>query len=797
MRRLVVAIVLLLGVAVGIWFATRTQDGPAPTTIDDRSQAAADVEHDPAVAAGVGEGDVDTVDDKRSVVAESKRDPNDASPTVADSAAGAGVLIVHATYGDGEGVVRGMPVYVRWASSGFTHWSKRLEEDTDDRGTARFEGVVPGTVNITGADGGHRNAVIPETGEVTVNLVVPRGFSVDGTVVDSAGAPIEGAEIWLSDSWSSNRGSVRARTDERGQFGFDHLTGTRFVGVSARGFASSNLRQVTSTTYEVIPLRFELVTGGTGGLRGEVLDHASQPIVGAEILVGPIDPNRRVRGADGSWVLGPPSRSAVSDAEGRFEVDRVAPGERLIRVRADGFGLYRAEVTIVADVVGEHVARLGPGATITGVVTDAAGEPAARAVVHTVPSGFDAVETRSDANGNYTLENVEIDKEHEVEARVRRSTGRSKVHVLAVAEYRVDLQLEDPDKPRLSGNVVRGKVVDALGEPLNRWRVVLTAAGSIAGKRQIARTNSDGEFEQEVPWRAAAVSAYPPLKYDSFPRAFEPSVAANGVQVTLRASDPLATTGSIRGRVIDAAGTPRAASIRVWHTVWKLYAKFDNNPETGGFRIDHVHAGVNKIDIHGDDFPWIRGGDREVFVGQVLDLGDLIVSPAGWLAGAVSVRGGIVPDELRIVVVRDGSEAGVVKYAGGRLKSSPLAAADDYMVVASGTGVVSIAKHGVQVRAGNTTTLDLAFERAAIRELRFALPHGTERPAWFSVTVSDQTTRRSVWSGGPMPHEDLAVLASLPLGDFTVVARGPAGELGEWALRVTTLTDAQPVTFSL
>ncbi len=109
-------------------------------------------------------------------------------------------------------------------------------------------------------------------------IVLERGLTVTGRVVDAAGRPIRGAEVVMGhDRWGTNPPS--GWTDERGQFILENCdAGPTMVTVQARGFAPwiHEVRVVERTP----PMEVTLTEPGAI-IRGKVVDVQGRPVAGA------------------------------------------------------------------------------------------------------------------------------------------------------------------------------------------------------------------------------------------------------------------------------------------------------------------------------------------------------------------------------------------------------------------------------------------------------------------------------------------------------------------------------------
>lgn len=184
-------------------------------------------------------------------------------------------------------------------------------------------------------------------------LVIKRGLSVAGIVVDGSGKAIEGATVSQIDSMQS-RPYNAVTTGSGGRFSFGNDgPGKLTLLVQAKGFAPE------SRTLEVAPgmaeVKFQLDKGQI--LRGRVIDEEGRPLAGASVTT-----ESGLNGNLFAWY-------GTTDAEGCFSWDS-APARALpYRVRASGFMWSDA---LVLDPTKDHEIKLRKlrSIRVSGTVVD-------------------------------------------------------------------------------------------------------------------------------------------------------------------------------------------------------------------------------------------------------------------------------------------------------------------------------------------------------------------------------------------------------------------------------------------
>ena len=181
-------------------------------------------------------------------------------------------------------------------------------------------------------------------------IILHRGISVTGRVMDRDGRPLAGASVRLGDRfWSP-----AVQSDADGRFRFRSApAGDTFLTVQAAGRAPE--ARSVRLHGDLQPIEFRLGPGRT--IRGRVADSQQRPIAGAEIYVVRWNGPRTLK-----W------RSST-DAEGRFVWDS-APTDQ-VWLGADKEGYRTAEAPIEA-FAKEAILKLTPASLlrIRGTVVD-------------------------------------------------------------------------------------------------------------------------------------------------------------------------------------------------------------------------------------------------------------------------------------------------------------------------------------------------------------------------------------------------------------------------------------------
>ncbi|MEU6076232.1 carboxypeptidase regulatory-like domain-containing protein [Micromonospora sp. NPDC047074] len=156
-----------------------------------------------------------------------------------------------------------------------------------------------------------------------------------GTVTGD-GAPLAGAEVRVVEA------DLTTRTGADGTFRLGLPAGTYTVQVSALGFAPHE-STVTVKTGETLTLPVTMTPVPRGSISGTVTDTNGAAIAGARLTV-----------------TGPVAGAATSDAEGRYTVAGLIPGEYQLVVDARHHLTATVKATVVADQVATVAVRLKP-----------------------------------------------------------------------------------------------------------------------------------------------------------------------------------------------------------------------------------------------------------------------------------------------------------------------------------------------------------------------------------------------------------------------------------------------------
>jgi hypothetical protein len=526
----------------------------------------------------------------------------------------------------------------------------------------------------------------------------PRATSLDVSVADVAGQPLEGAFVMAIPSTDVSRttsglqpGKLRhAVTGPDGRARIEVLPpGPWTVTAHRRGFVTRSLSGVTSG-----PLAVRLDKGGfvTGRV---VSSEGGRPLAGAQVMAAIDSPLPADLSEDATRNV------ATSDAQGRFRLEGIGPSPFTLSARALGHAIgERQDVKAgaVVDIV------LFPGSTLHGAVRDDDGRPVSGALVRAEPDRFWGKEPppeRTDTEGRFEMAGV-TPGEYKVVARLGgRAPAFGRVVVEPEAEATVTLLLS-------AGGFVTGRVVDEQGRPL-RGVVRVDAVDELGlpasmGDLLAAESKDDGTFSLgPLPIGSLGLAASAPRHAT---RRLHTRVGAPRRTVAL--GDVTLEPGlQIRGRVRarDGRALPGATITARSEASGGGPSVEANAGAKGAFALDGLEAGWYRVTSTAPDYARVMV--RAAAGGAPLDI---VLEAAGAISGrVVDTQGRQVSDASVGAKARDAKldarpQEGATDPVDGSFKIDGLAGgAYDLEARASGHAPAFLAN--VNVVAGRTTVV--------------------------------------------------------------------------------------------
>jgi peroxiredoxin/protocatechuate 3,4-dioxygenase beta subunit len=199
----------------------------------------------------------------------------------------------------------------------------------------------------------YRNNGMPVSRDLNSVVVLTKGLTVRGRIIDTAGQPVRGARAAIGpNTWGPN--ALSAISDERGDFILENcVAGPTIITIQAEGFAP--LIQDVRVAERTAPVEIRMTEPGSV-LRCRVVDTKGKPVAGVRV------------GANGWHGYRSIQFQARTNDDGRFEW-RSAPKD------AVDYNIAREDYTWVSPSLAaserEHTVVLYPILVISGRVTDA------------------------------------------------------------------------------------------------------------------------------------------------------------------------------------------------------------------------------------------------------------------------------------------------------------------------------------------------------------------------------------------------------------------------------------------
>ncbi len=580
---------------------------------------------------------------------------------------------------------------------------------TNSEGRYRFSNVPVGTYRLQASRVGF-NAVartginIRNGRTTTLNFAMTSRSSelgiLQGTVVDAEGDPLSGVLVRLA------TGASRGQFDTTNSLGNYQISGivpdTYTVEFSRADLATATQANVAIGPAQRVVLNAVLLpeAEADASIEGVVFGPVGQLLQGAvvEIIDGP---------ATGAF--------DVTDSVGVYRIRGLQPGTYTLLANATGFGAVQRFVTVTesANLRVDFVLpsnQLGNG-TITGQVTDASGEPVADVGVRITSGPVTGRVTSTDADGDYTILNLP-DGLYTV---VFSSPGFDDVTVAGIEVERNGIAVRNVTLVGEGGGtgVITGLVTDSDDNPLSGIRVEVLRDAQVV---TTVTTNASGRYTAS----GLATDTYS-LRFSG--TGFNTELVSD-VEVTDGATTTLnvqldesaASTGTVRGNVIDQAGRSIAGATAT------LVAPDGDRTQTltdadGDFLFQNVPiGGPYSVEVTADNLEASTRGPFTVTAGGDINLQFILRSlpGAGSIAGSVR-RSNNLPIEGATVRIVAGPARGLTTTtnASGEF-NFPALPPGTYGLVATAPGHRA-QRRNVIVRAGNAsfTIFRLAVQRGS------------------------------------------------------------------------------------
>ncbi|HEV8113472.1 MAG TPA: carboxypeptidase regulatory-like domain-containing protein [Planctomycetota bacterium] len=279
--------------------------------------------------------------------------------------------------------------------------------------------VPPGEIDVAVVAAEHLptlggRAIVADRARVSVDdITLAPGTMVRGRTVDAAGAPIAGVQL----RWNPLEGTefspqdfsfapllgqaipgwIFPTTDADGRFAAGPMAGDPPYSLNFHKLGWEDKSE--SVDAEKAATEITVVLARGGAVEGTVVDEKSgEPVTTFTVSAADsIDTEAGVPGAWNPFTGG----KFVEDDHGRFRLDAVAAGTKMLRVTSRGYADEEVPVEVPeGGVAHDVVVKLHPGGKIRGVVVDEQANPVAGAHVVAVPDDKEGVTGRKRARAS-------------------------------------------------------------------------------------------------------------------------------------------------------------------------------------------------------------------------------------------------------------------------------------------------------------------------------------------------------------------------------------------------------------
>jgi protocatechuate 3,4-dioxygenase beta subunit len=479
-------------------------------------------------------------------------------------------------------------------------------------------------------DGRKRQTLRLHAGEEKrgIDITLERGgVAVRGVVKDISGGVVEDAFVSSNTGFFGFGGATSAaRTDAEGRFELWTKPGRTSLSAHAEGYAPAKTQASAPTELATIFMTPESVIAG-------VVVHVETGEPAAEVTVHAVGPERG---------------ATITDAEGRFRIDALAPGIYDVEAKADElYGEGNEKIHLgLSQSVEDVVIQVHPAFAVAGkVVIAESNAPCTEGQVELMSDG-QRYRAGIDEHGEVLVRAV-LPGSYELEVDCRDHISEPEYEPIVIT----DQSLVELEWKVHTGLAIRGVVVDSHGAPVSEVNVFASAKTTAADPRAQqtsswnAGTEQDGSFEL----RGLLPGSYELDTWgDEHPKLAQPEPVTlgegadlDGVRLVLQAS------GRLVGIVRDENGAPlpgvdvQASSLaRGWRAQKSARTGDDGRfeiaqLEPGSFRVQaklewtNMRApGTTDDDIQGEVVEILADDEAEV---------ELIVE-----SRALSIRGRVV-----------------------------------------------------------------------------------------------------------------------------------------------------------
>jgi hypothetical protein len=364
--------------------------------------------------------------------------------------------------------------------------SATISVAVDSLGLFSFSKLSPGRYWLDASAPGYARETRVVHVPLATAVIIPLRDAAFVTGED--GAPVAQAEVLAI----SAANEVRGESDSSGAFSLEVAPGMAGVFAHKNSLSGRLEFPVEAKAGESVKGLHLVLRNGTT-LSGRVHGDDGKAIAGAQLALS-LESERRAVSL----------REGISDREGNFVFDGLAPGKYELDALANGYARGNAVHVIVTSATSRVDVVLHRAAALEGNVTDPSGAPIAGAVVQFFGSRDD--ETATDRDGHYAFADLEAGQAIVAAHRREETVGASqKIALMGGETTHQDLRLGDL-------TTLHGVVHWKSGPPVDRSvRVNAMPSSGVAkgGDTGSAETDTAGNYAIHLPPGDYLLSARP------------------------------------------------------------------------------------------------------------------------------------------------------------------------------------------------------------------------------------------------------------------------------------------------
>jgi Carboxypeptidase regulatory-like domain/PDZ domain len=327
-------------------------------------------------------------------------------------------------------------------------------------GMFRASPVTPGRVRVLVhhpqfVDATSDVVLLESNKEARVDVVLQRGGSLEGRVVDARGRAVSGAHVTALATHGTLEHMARSGTD--GSFAFAALPEAVTVLVARDEDATTIVARVEVAIPEAGSKTIEIVLPEPRpSLPVKVTDHRGNTLEAAQVSAVSLDPGETLR------------VTAFTDARGRAELAGAKGIAARVEVRSPG---HAARIVSTTAETPELVVELTPAESISGEVVTRRRDPLAGADL-TLQTESGVRHARTNKDGTFTIGDLSPGP---ARLRVRMAGHAPEERSIAIEDRGGRRATEVPRFELAEEGVVEGVVVDGRGDPIPGVRVAKDA----------------------------------------------------------------------------------------------------------------------------------------------------------------------------------------------------------------------------------------------------------------------------------------------------------------------------------